>query len=63
MTERWDVSSFNRSGTAHYWIDAPLNPKYVRSHCGLDELKTNLQGLSHELKRCKVCQKADKGAA
>jgi len=55
---RWDVSSFNRRGMAHWWVDIPLNPRYVRSHCGQVEDKRNLQGLAHELRRCSVCEKA-----
>lgn len=55
--ERWDVSSTNRSATAHWWVDSPANENYVRSHCGQVEAKRNLQGLAHELRRCKVCEK------
>lgn len=55
--ERWDVSSFNRKGMAHWWIDSPMNPEYVRSQCGLVESKSNLQGLAHKLCRCDRCHR------
>lgn len=55
---RWDVSSFNRRGMAHLWVDSPATQRYVRSHCGQVEDKRNLQGLEHELRRCRVCEKA-----
>ncbi len=55
---RWDVSNFNRKGVAHWWVTSPFNQQYVRSHCGQVEATRNLQGLGHELKRCKVCAKA-----
>lgn len=55
---RWDVSCFNRRGIAHWWVDSPLNPRYVRSHCGQVEDRRNLQGLAHELRRCSVCKKS-----
>ena len=55
---RWDVSSFNRRGVAHWWVDSVFNDTYVRSHCGQIEARRNLQGLTHELVRCKVCEKA-----
>ena len=56
--QRWDVSSFNRRGIAHWWVDSPSNDGLVRSHCGSVDAKRNLQGLAHELARCKVCEKA-----
>lgn len=55
---RWDVSNRNRHGVAHYYVDSPVNARLVRSHCGQVEERDNLQGLAHELRRCKVCEKA-----
>lgn len=52
--ERWDVSSFSRAGMAHAWIDVDENR--VRSKCGIVEKKQNLQGLKHEICRCKRCK-------
>lgn len=60
--ERWDVSSLNRKGMAHWWIDSPMNPEYVRSQCGLIESKSNMQGLAHELCRCDRCNRGLVGA-
>lgn len=57
-TERWAVSSFSRRGIAHWWRDAPINPRYVRSHCGIVEDKGNLKSLDHDSQRCRVCDKA-----
>lgn len=53
----WNVSCNSRNGMAHWWERSPLKPEYVRSHCGKVEKSEDLQGLSHELRRCKVCAK------
>jgi hypothetical protein len=56
---RWGVSAYNRKGMVHWWTDAPLNPEYVRSHCGVTEGKANLlPGPLLSRPRCKVCEKA-----
>ncbi|MCJ7663049.1 MAG: hypothetical protein MUO24_02275 [Desulfobacterales bacterium] len=56
---RWGVSAYNRKGMVHWWVDAPLNPEYVRSHCGVIEGKASLLlGLLPDRPRCKVCEKA-----